>query len=357
LKPGPVSSQGRAAIIEGGAAAKPLTNFKAINRFLAMKPSVSPARTMHEKTSTAIRFGGAPSPNAAVAQVSSVNNTASFPPPPAPTARSLDHHTPHRGSNFANAAPSVPALTSLSISRSPKPMHERTHILAQNQNPTTPLRQLAFPVNATQSQPGSQVAFGRLSTPVHTFSFAPKASASSPALYMPGPRPQSKTMPVPGLKKPKSRPQYGGAFSSPILPPVSRFLPSLPQDSLIASASGSPRSSIPIRIPFSSPLRPSDSCANTSAARTLRAGASDTHAFTSRASDLAHSSRVGFTRNGPGLQLPLQSRLEPPFKYYSQNMLQPPVQMGNDRLYTSTDGIRGLFVAVFLPVADSDNWA
>jgi hypothetical protein len=75
-----------------------------------------------------------------------------------------------------------------------------------------------------------------------------------------------------------------------------------------------------------------------------------------RALDLAHSSRVGFTRDGPGPQLPLLPRLGPPFEYDSHNMLQPRVRIGNDRLYTPTDGFQGLFVPVPIAVTDSDNW-
>jgi hypothetical protein len=111
-----------------------------------------------------MKFFGKKSGDDEISATASSTNGNNTHPPPVPTARSLDYDAPHHGhgsnfANFANPASRMPASTSLSISRLPKSRHERTHILAQNQNPTTPARQLACPVNASQSQPESQPAF------------------------------------------------------------------------------------------------------------------------------------------------------------------------------------------------------
>jgi hypothetical protein len=239
LKPGPLSSQGHAAIEPEGRNAtkpRPLTKFQ-VSKRLSVKPLVSaklqsvPSR-MYQETSTAIRAdGGAPS---YFARVPSVDNTARSPPlspPPAPTA--LEYGAPHHDPNFAKPALHMPASTSISISCSPKLRQGRTDIRAQNQNPTTPVHQLSFPVDVSQSQPEHKPESGLLpeSTPVHTSSSSLEVSNSSPAPHMLvrppiqsgyEARPQFTAMCVPGLKKPK---QYGGAFSSPILPPASAPLP------------------------------------------------------------------------------------------------------------------------------------
>jgi hypothetical protein len=114
-------------------------------------------------------------------------------------------------------------------------------------------------------------------------------------------------------------------------------------------------------MPFSSPIRPSNSYTYTHASTSAGAGAgslpgscafSDTRVFPSRALDLSSSSRGRFPRSRPGLQakpqLQPQSRLDPPFKYDSQHRSQPQIQM--EHISPNIDGS----VDLSSSIADSD---
>ena len=265
----------------------------------------------------------------------------SFTAPPSP------HETSCRDPNIASGnTPSPSASPSNSGS-------EHTHILTQST--TTPQSHVKLPARSL---------IGKFSSPLPSPASVPSyrlRHTKNPPIPAPnqstldilGPVPQ----PTTGLAQLKRnfRPQHGGPFSSPILPPSSRFLSSnRPQDNINANHNTRAFTRPPTLIPmqFSPLLRPSDSYTHAHAsARTLDANVSAVHVFPSRALDFVRPSRVEFPRNGSGLQLQRQrqiqllSGLDPPFEYDTQHRPQPRIRRG-----MATDASRGFFLLLLLLV-------
>ncbi|KAF8228999.1 hypothetical protein L208DRAFT_1379118 [Tricholoma matsutake] len=367
LRPGSVTSRCCAAdeIVEGGAHAKSLT--KAINCPSPVKTTIStkqrksvPFRTLFPMSKTAIRPSRV---QLSTARVSDAIDIGSRPPVGSSPALASVHEKLHHAVKFANAAaPCIPVCDSQS---KPRSRQEQTHIPTQSQAASTPAPQIlphndghshsfqdndhrpeddlvSSPVNAPNHETRQNLRLRALPTAAPTSPPSSHASMPKAALHTATGHDNQNNFP----QAPQSalrlnnhnsrfRPQCGGPFSSPILPP---FM----QDNDNANARAVPRTLMPVPMPFSSPLKPSDpyihtqSSASAGATPGSRAFAS-TCVLPSCAFDFASSFRAGLSRSGPGLQPQsqpspqLQSKIGHFVKHDSQHKHSPQrqIRIGN----------------------------
>jgi hypothetical protein len=386
LKPGLVTSKRAANELEGGTPAK-----KTINCSLPAKTAISTkqsksvaSRALFVKSKTAIRPGArVNSSTTTIAQMSpAINLESRRSRGPSPSV-ALSHERHHDMKLAGDATPCTafasPSHPTTSIP--PNPRHEQTHIPTHT---STPDHQFVLPVTIPQSQ-DSQTSNPTLNLQQSEFQLQPSNPFSSslqsahdeqhfqgngqlsannpisrsldypnlaphpPSVFGPTSRSSSSMFSTaqdiprshdalvltqvppstagPDKHKPKFRPQNSGPFSSPVLPPTNRFLPSTRfQDNVHANAPVFRRIPIPVPMPFSSPIRPSDSYTNTPSAGALPGSRvfTDTPVFPPTLNFVP--SRVGFSQNGPSPQPQpqprLRSRLGTPFKYGSQQRPQ-----------------------------------
>ena len=379
LKPGLVASKRRAAEKPGGTQAKLST--KATIRTLPSKNTITtslqksvPFKTLFQKSKVVSQSGASVQPShtpiiaVAPAELRSPTlRTSSV------LAEPLTRNTLLHAPKFSSGtAPCTTASASLSVaSNSQNIRHEHTAI--ETQRISTPDHQLTLPVVALQSQysptsnPASSlqqpdlqpepsyggpehqlptnnpipppvdasnqnnpnVVSDNLSMPASVL-FSPQCSVHRPispshmqSVAIPNHTPtKTSAQTTLGFKshKLKFRPQYGGSFSSPILPPASGFLRFQDDNTRVF-----PKPLVPDPVSFSSPLRPSDSNTHAFAAASVPPF-SDTRAFPSHALGYATSRARSFWNGPNGLQPQsrLHSRLGLPFTHGSQHHFQQP---------------------------------